>query len=468
MRSIALVSLVLMLCMPLQAMAFDSGSTGADGAFNPQSSTEVTLPENGILNYTTVVIPSGVTVTFKKNSANTPVYMLATGDVSIAGIINVSGNNGDGQTIGKGGPGGFDGGMGAAPTMCGGAGLGPGGGIPGVYKYANYGAGGGGGSFASTGNSGAAVSGGYNTAGTAGKVYGNVELIPLVGGSGGSGGCATGSIYSGGGGGGGGVILITSAGMINVTGSIYANGGAGGKVAVGTWASNGGGGGGGSGGAIKLMSPVLAGNGAIEAKAGAGGGSLNYGHYSQTGGSGSEGRLRIEASTMIRTAGTNPSAYSYTNHLGDVFPAETPVLRVVSVGGTVVPSATTGSYFTPDITLPRNINNPVDIVVEASNIPAGTDVVIEARPEIGAVQSSTATLQGTDASSSATGNITLSKEYASVILLTATYTVQTAANESPIFVDGEQVEKIRVASVMGGATTVTYITKSGREVAAAM
>ena len=46
------------------AQAYDSGSTGADGAFSPQVNTVLQLPEDGIFNFTTVTIPSGVTVTF--------------------------------------------------------------------------------------------------------------------------------------------------------------------------------------------------------------------------------------------------------------------------------------------------------------------------------------------------------------------------------------------------------------------
>jgi len=61
------------------AQAFNSGSTGALGAFSPATNTVVTLPADGILNYTTVTIPAGVTVTFQRNATNTPVTMLATG-----------------------------------------------------------------------------------------------------------------------------------------------------------------------------------------------------------------------------------------------------------------------------------------------------------------------------------------------------------------------------------------------------
>src|SRR3989441_11751010 len=73
------------------AQTFSSGSTGADGAFSPTANITVTLPPSGVVNYTTVNIPARVTVKFTRNTANTPVTVLASGDVTIAGTIDVSG-----------------------------------------------------------------------------------------------------------------------------------------------------------------------------------------------------------------------------------------------------------------------------------------------------------------------------------------------------------------------------------------
>lgn len=67
---------------PVAAQTFSSGSTGADGAFNPTVSTTLPLPPDGVFNFTTVNIPAGVTVQFQRNATNTPVFLLATGDVS--------------------------------------------------------------------------------------------------------------------------------------------------------------------------------------------------------------------------------------------------------------------------------------------------------------------------------------------------------------------------------------------------
>ena len=88
---LAAMASALMLAFP--AWSFTSGSTGADGPFNPTINTAVQLPPSGVLNYTTVNIPTGVTVTFLKNATNTPAVILATSDVTIAGSINFNGKN---------------------------------------------------------------------------------------------------------------------------------------------------------------------------------------------------------------------------------------------------------------------------------------------------------------------------------------------------------------------------------------
>ena len=127
-RSIAIAFAAGACFAPLGAHAFNSGSTGADGAFNPTVSQTVPVPPSGIFNYTSVSIPAGVVITFQKNTTNTPVVILAAGDVTVAGSIDVRGTpsadvgasgvgaaqgvQGDDGTPGKGGPGGFDGGRG--------------------------------------------------------------------------------------------------------------------------------------------------------------------------------------------------------------------------------------------------------------------------------------------------------------------------------------------------------------------
>src|SRR2546425_725447 len=148
---------------PAFAQTFSSGSTGVDGAFSPTTNpTTLMVPPSGVFNFTTINVPSNVSVKFTRNASNTPVTMLATGNVTIAGIIDVRGGDGGssrtfgtvvGSNGGAGGPGGFDGGSGAPAVVSttGGSGLGPGGGS------------------GSTGPSGGGGGGGYVVAGLAGK-----------------------------------------------------------------------------------------------------------------------------------------------------------------------------------------------------------------------------------------------------------------------------------------------------------
>lgn len=407
---------------------FVSGSTGALGAFNPTSNTVVTLPPAGVLNYTTVNIPAGVTVTFTKNAANTPVYMLATGDVTIAGTLSVNGGNttGTGATaVGLGGPGGFDGGYGGTSYEQGGKGLGPGGGSAGTFNgTCQYGDNpGGGGGFGTDGST---------LCGAGGKSYGNPRLYPLVGGSGGGG--AGGPRLHEGGGGGGGAILVASSGTVLIAGSITANGGT-------AWA-----GGGGSGGGIRLVGNTVSGNGRLSAAGG------EFGYI----GRGGAGRIRMEAYSNNATFTTNP-APSYGSP-GNVFVAAEPTLSITSVAGTHVPATPTGSYTQPDITLPSGTSNPVAVNVSAANVPMDATVKVWVVPQYGTATSADATRSGTQEASTAIANVTISTTYPSVI------TAETTVTIVGLYHDGEEIEKVRVAATMGGKSERTYITKSGKEI----
>ncbi len=404
---------------------FNSGSTGADGEFSPSSNIQVTLPSSGILNYTTVNIPAGVTVTFLGNAANTPVYMLAQGTVNIAGTINLNGKNATTVTPGIGGPGGFNGGYGGATNYPGGKGLGPGGGNPGQVN-ANGGSGGG---FGTNGTAYYSIPGGV--------AYGNPQLMPLIGGSGGGGGGGKSSGLGGGGGGGGGAIVIASSVSINFTGSITANGGTG---AAGVWDNTGGSG---SGGAIKLVADTITGNGSLQAKGGA------YGN-----GVGGAGRIRIEATTNGVSVGTDPP---FTYGLpGSIIASSQPSLTITSIGGYTPPASPTGNYNQPDMLLPGTTQNPVTVNISASNIPTDTIVTIRAIPQYDAERSATTTLNGTQQSSTGSASVNLSTTYSNVITAEATFTI-VAMNYN-----GEEIDKVHVATTLGGKSETTYITKSGK------
>lgn len=328
---------------------FDSGSDELDGAFNPQADVEIDLglaktgplesttsEGNGVydpgrwvvvFNHTTINIPAGVTVTFKNHPKGAPVVWLASGDVTIAGTVSLDGANGAGAGLfADPGPGGFSGSFHVNGTWIGG--FGPGGGPGGLGFFGS--------------------SGGYGTLGAGGAIYGNPSVFPLIGGSGGGNG------GGGGGGGGGGAILIASSGNITVNGSIQANGGlgmAGGK---------------GSGGGIRLIANQIAGSGGLEAVGASA--SAGYGL----------GRIRLEAFSTTLATIPLPSV----GLPGSIFPdATAPTLRVTSVDGKPVPVDPLARVTTDDVSF--NSSGPVELEIEAMNVPEGLVVVVRVVPAMG-------------------------------------------------------------------------------------
>lgn len=478
----ALVTTLSLAGLTMPALAFDSGSTGADGDFSPTVNTQLQIPESGVFNFTTVNIPTGVIVTFKKNTTNTPVVMLASGNVTIAGTLNLNGtdsthvgasgdgNLGDDGLPGIGGPGGYDGGRGgSAGKGNGGAGLGPGGGGGGKYfyyaNYYNYYLGGGGGGFnGAGGNQPQYSSGGGWASGAGGAGYGSSQLLPLIGGSGGGGGTGGLSFAASGGGGGGGAILIASSGTVNVTGSIAAYGG---KSGSSSGSGCGGRGGYGSGGAIRIVATTISGNGAIAANA------LNNTapYYSESptcqngteqpyyGGPGAAGRIRLEAETFTRTAASDP-VHSFGTP-SSVFVAGLPTLRITSVAGVAAPANPTGNA---DITLPSTTPNPVTVEFATTGVPIGNTVSLRITPAYGdAVTVVSPAITGSTSSGTASVNATLPSG-PSVLSASTTYTIVTAMGEAlSIYAQGETVEKVRLTTTMNGPTLATLITRSGKE-----
>lgn len=384
MKMVCMVATLLVPCV--SQAAFVSGSTGADGDFNPTANIAVQIPESGVLNYGTVTIPSNVYVTFKKNSQNTPVTILATGNVTISGTVSVNGAAANGNAPGAGGPGGFGGGIGGYIGTAGFRGQGPGAG--GGATSAGGGAGGGFGLNGSDGTNGYACSSSGVVVSNGGLAYGNAGLVPLIGGSGG-GGASFSTAVGGAGGGGGGAILIASSGTINIAGSLTAIGGNG--INVGTVY-----GGGGSGGAIRVIANVITGEGAISAAGGTGG----SGCSAYFGGPGGNGKIRLEGWQINRSTATTPAFTPYLYPVA-VGPDTVPSLTITQINDIAVSSSPAGVYKSPDVTLPYNATGPVTVTVSALNVPTGKTVTVRAMPEIGnSVITATGTLSGSLGSSS--------------------------------------------------------------------
>lgn len=453
------------------AQTFSSGSTGALGAFNPTVNTEVVLPDDGVLNYTTINIPANITITFKRNTRNTPVVMLASGDVTIAGTINISGaeynspntvNAGlSGRTSGGlGGAGGFNGGGGGSVIdrlRDGNSGDGPGGGGGGKTSADGQtnSPGGGGGFFAKGGNG----NGGFAPGG-GGNRYGSLRILPLTGGSGGGGSSATTATAGYGGGGGGGALLIASSGKIlfqpgNI--NINANGGRGVPV-NGSFAS-----GGGAGGAIKLMATTIAGNPTLQVSGGQGF-SVNNSLFN----SGSPGYVRVEA---INYENYNPSIQPNLTVFSaglptTVTPANLPQLRITTVAGTNAPATPKGSFFqAPDVILPASQTSAVAVGLAGTNIPTGTIVKVTVTGETGApVTIDSAALAGTSASSTATASVNLSPGYNLINAIVSVDVQLLAQNNRPMYIEGERIKRVEVAASSNGNSVLTFITETGKRI----
>ena len=338
------------------------GGTGADGTPSADSTVGnvLTFSSKSTWNFTSLTIPSTKTWRFTGTGANAAVNILVTGDVDIAGILDVSGGDGIGtenqhttsasyvytmkysgyqstganafaggaavagggagaasvfQSAGKAGTAG----VGGVATSAGGAGA----------KGGSYQGGGGGAGHAQAGQAGgkysSSTSSSYGNGGVAGNSYGSTTFSTgITAGSGGGSGGSWGSVYysydsngyyyfhtvGGSGGGGGGAVKVVSNGAFTLRGSgvIDASGGDGGNG----WAYGyGGGGGAGSGGGVWV---IAGGNltlgGIIDISGGRGGEVLYYkGSYAQSsptrygsfGGHASAGRVRIEAPNIGAT-----------------------------------------------------------------------------------------------------------------------------------------------------------------------
>jgi hypothetical protein len=294
-------------------------------------------------------------------------------------------------------------------------------------------------------------------------MYGNPQLLPLIGGSGGGGGLSGVSAPGSGGGGGGGAILIAASGTVTVvvtTGKIIADGGEGGDQG-GTGV--GGRGAGGSGGAIKIMASTLTGGGVISASGGCityNGNRRQYCGYTQFGGS--EGRIRVEADNVTFN-GTATPAYS-ADVPGPVSVANPPSIRITSVAGSNVPANPTGSG---DVVLPASIVNPVTVNFATTNVPTGNTIKLRVVPAYGTVtEALSPAITGSTASGVTSVSINL-PQGPSVLQAITTYSVTVAQAESlSRFAQNEAVEKVELVSGIGDKNSTAWVvTASGKRYA---
>jgi hypothetical protein len=335
-----------------QIQTFSSGSDGSFGPIDVINNTVIQVPEDGVINATTINVNSSRTLSFTPNSRNTPVKLLATGDVTIAGFVQVDGRPGSTVTAGIAGPGGFDGGF-PSGVLAAGAGQGPGGGVPGTNAVGEDPASAGQGEYG--GRTGVNV-----PTPNDGTLYGSPLIVPLVGGSGGAGTSA-----GHGGGGGGGAIVIASDTRIALsgTGRVRALGG------LGAGTSNHG-----SGGAVRLVAPVVtvASNARIEVTGG-GSGQNQAGH----------GRARID--TLDRS-GISTNVFQPTSavpgSIGSfmvVDPVPLPRLDIIAAAGQVI-AEDSGPV---QVILPNGTPSTQPVTIQARDFQGVIDIEVVVTPENG-------------------------------------------------------------------------------------
>lgn len=473
MKTITLFLLSSIMLLPITSMAFDSGSTGADGTLNPTADITVQLPPDGILNYDSVNIPAGITVTFAANAANTPAILLVQNNAVIDGDIDISGQSGNGIGLSEGGPGGFRGGQGGQPTQevgpNGQNGFGPGGGEGGLVRdiAQRLSCGGAGASYQVQGDNSAG--GGCSATGRIAPSYGSASLVPLLGGSGGGGG--SGAFFfinddiekrqpGSDGGGGGGAMLLAASGFVVLNGNILARGGNAGDLIVPTFVNNvprPSAGAGGSGGAVRIVATSLSGTGGINVSGGLPGTRPNT-NFS-LGGEGAYGRIRLEADSLNFEGSLTPTAAFTTSQPRALFVTNLPTIRITSIAGTTIPAIPT-----QDVLFPSSVSNPVTIELAATNVPLGSTLDVTLLPDPGSsTVALSSPLAGTLANSTATASVTL-PQGRSTLTASVNFTVA-AANQMDYsnYAMGDPVEQIKVATTAEGKGETTFITISGKE-----
>lgn len=379
------------------------GADGADAAFSPITNTvvDLSLATNGVwdttlsngkgvydaakwaivFRYASVNIPTGVTVRFTNHPSRAPVVWLVSGNVTINGSLDFSGEQGgyDTRRHAEPGPGGSYGGVnnqGAGPRYSDGFGWGAG-------KIGS--SVGGAGSFSTVGSGGGSIL--SANIGAAGVTYGNSQIGPLIGGSGGGGSGTTG------GGGGGGAVLIAARKRIGINGSIAALG------AKGYYNSNDQIGGSGSGGSIRLISESLNGAGLLDTRGQYNLSAWDYGR-SSVASSGGNGRIRLEcryntAQSLVTYPGASVVDSGPVAQLWP--PTNAPTLRILSVGGATAPAASLGNINAAFNDLQVNAGATEQVILlESQNLATNAVVQLRVGPKYGSSFLVTAAYQAGD------------------------------------------------------------------------
>ena len=425
------------LTLTAQGAVYNSGSTGADGAFNPiitginptdlsgvpagctwtnlSGVTNITVPLNasGIYNFTAVSVPANYRIRFLPNANNTPVVWLATGDITIGGEISVGAPDTQaalGSTnVTLPGPGGFAGGVN-------GPGSGPYGGIALSSVSCNT----------------------FHGSGGAAPLS-----LPLVGGSGGAYSATINYGWATGRGGGGVLYLASSTKIVFVSPGVTPNG-----IIV--------------SGAPPTQSCFISAGSGWSYVAGGGDGAVALFANQIVGPVRASSLSRVLESASIQdTAAVGKRIWPFT--LSGVNLSAVPSARIKSVAGVEMP-ANPGSGIYP---LTQAGTVPVEIVT--TNLPLGISFTVGTsllnQGNGGAIVGTVTnvnfapTVAWTYANSGITsGNITLAD--GNVFLISAIATAPVLVASAPIY-DGSPVKEFQMALDNRGQTTYKFVTAKG-------
>ena len=180
--------------------------------------------------------------------------------------------------------------------------------------------------------------------------------------------------------------------------------------------------------------------------------------------------------------GSSPRGASYTGGSGDclssngsptppviatinpqIVPNNPPSLQIVSIGGFAVPPNSGSSFSIIDLLLPNQLQDPIPVVVQASNVPAGSPVTINFSNSTSAAYPP-ASLAGTSASSTATVYVSgLNRAGVVYLFVSTTFSASQISKNIDLF-DPGAVSKIEVASALGRHSRYRFFQRDGAEV----
>jgi hypothetical protein len=146
-----------------------------------------------------------------------------------------------------------------------------------------------------------------------------------------------------------------------------------------------------------------------------------------------------------------------------LIPSSPPALTIVSIGGYAVPANAGADPRVIDLLLPRQLPDPISVVVQASGVPVGTTVNLTVNPSAG-VTSTPVVLTGTPESSSATLSISgVPRTGLSYLFVYTTFDVpQGAGAGNPPGPD--HVASVHLEAAPGSTTQMTLLRDDGSTV----